>query len=96
MSPLKKKLETITKDIYTNIQENYKEAAAQESAYKGEGTAEYYKSQHVLVPPPQIIQQTKGGPVKLVPRLRQGPDGPVVSGICLTNRILLHKGTRPG
>jgi len=55
LSPLKKKIDTITKNIYSNLQDSYKEAAAQEAKYKGEGTAEYYKSQHIMVPPPQIM-----------------------------------------
>ena len=54
LSPVKKKIDTVTKNIYSNLQGSYKEAAAQEAKYKGEGTADYYKSQHIMVPPPQI------------------------------------------
>ena len=49
---MKKKIDTTTKNIYSNLQGSYKEAAAQEAKYKGEGTADYYKSQHIMVPPP--------------------------------------------
>jgi hypothetical protein len=69
LSPLKKKIDTITKNIYSNLQDSYKEAAALEAKYKGEGTAEYYKSQHIMVPPPQILQGPKKGGSRLVPRI---------------------------
>jgi hypothetical protein len=75
LSPLKKKIDTITKNIYSNLQDSYKEAAALEAKYKGEGTAEYYKSQHIMVPPPQILQGPKKG-TRLVPRIMQGANGP--------------------
>jgi hypothetical protein len=75
---LKKKIDSITKNIYSNLQESYKEAAAQEAKYKGEGTAEYYKSQHIMVPPPQILQGPKKGATRLVPKLGHGNEGPVV------------------
>jgi hypothetical protein len=48
---VKNKIVGITKKIYSNLQDSYKEAAAIEAKYKGEGTAEYYKNQHVSVPP---------------------------------------------
>jgi hypothetical protein len=41
----------VTHDIYSKLQDSYKEAARIEAQYKGEGTAEYYKNQHVNVPP---------------------------------------------
>lgn len=69
LSPLKKKIDSITKNIYSNLQESYKEAAAQEAKYKGEGTAEYYKSQHIMVPPPQILKGPKKGGMKLRPTI---------------------------
>ena len=96
MSPLKKRLETITKDIYSNLQDSYKELAAQEQMYKGEGGAAYYRSQHVIIPPPPLPQRTKAGPIKLVPRLGQGADGPIITGLSTTNRLLLNKGPKPG
>lgn len=96
MSPLKKKLETITKDIYSNLQDSYKELANKQSLYKGEGGADYYRSQHVIIPPPAIISGKRGGPIKLIPRLGQGIDGPYIGGLSSTNRILLNKGPKPG
>lgn len=38
-SRLKKRLDSVTKSIYSNLQDSYKDAAAQEAKYKGEGTA---------------------------------------------------------
>ena len=98
MSPLKKKIDGITKNIYSNLQESYKEAAAQESKYKGEGTAEYYKSQHIMVPPPQILGpplKSKGGKT-LVPKFQNTNQGPQLEGMSSTNRILLNKGVKHG
>jgi len=97
LSPLKKKIDGITKNIYSNLQDSYKEAAAQESKYKGKGTAEYYKSQHIMVPPPQILgPPRKGGPPAMVPRLTPTQGGPALEGLSSTNKILLNKGVKPG
>lgn len=94
---MKKKIDTITKNIYSNLQDSYKEAAAVEAKYKGEGTAEYYKSQHIMVPPPQVLQGPKKG-TRLVPRIMQNQDGATkIDGLSSTNRILLNKGPgKPG
>ena len=54
-SPLKKKIEEWNTNILSNLNESYIEAANRDAKYKGEGTAEYYKSQHIMVPPPQIM-----------------------------------------
>jgi len=92
-SPLKKKIDSITKNIYSHIQENYKEAAAQEAKYKGEGTADYYKSQHVMVPPAQVFQDPKKGKSRLVPTIKKSTEGgSTLAGLSSTNRILLNKG----
>jgi len=40
----KKSIEKWNKNIVSTIKENYEEAAVDEARYKGEGTAEYYKS----------------------------------------------------
>jgi hypothetical protein len=99
LSPLKKKIDGITKNIYSNLQESYKEAAAQESKYKGEGTAEYYKSQHIMVPPPQILGpplKSKRGGGQLVPKFMNSNQGPQLEGMSSTNRILLNKGQKHG
>ncbi len=54
-SILKKRIEKLNKNIINNLKENYEEAAIEEAKYQGEGTAEYYKTQHIMVPPPQIM-----------------------------------------
>jgi hypothetical protein len=59
-SEKKKDIEKFNKNIINNLKHSYELAALQEAKYKGEGTAEYYKSQHIMVPPPQIM----GGPKK--------------------------------
>ena len=94
---MKKNIDSITKNIYSNLQESYKEAAAQEAKYKGEGTAEYYKSQHIMVPPPQIMKGPKKGGMQLRPKIiaDQGK-GSAIEGLSSTNRILLNKGPKPG
>jgi hypothetical protein len=40
----KKSIEKWNKNIVSSIKGNYEEAAVDEARYKGEGTAEYYKS----------------------------------------------------
>jgi hypothetical protein len=95
-SPLKKDIEKLNKNIINNLKMSYEEAAIQESKYKGEGTAEYYKSQHIMVPPPQLIAGMKRGSKKLVPKLGESTVGaPAVTGLSSTNRILLNKGSKP-
>jgi hypothetical protein len=66
-------------------------AAVQEAKYKGEGTAEYYKSQHIMVPPPLVGKAGK----KLQPQMDVGDMGPQITGMSSTNRILLNKGPKP-
>jgi hypothetical protein len=86
----------LNKNIINNLKMSYEEAAIQESKYKGEGTAEYYKSQHIMVPPPQLIAGMKRGSKKLVPKLGESTVGaPAVTGLSSTNRILLNKGSKP-
>jgi len=66
-SDLKKGIEKLNKNIINNLKQSYEEAAVLEAKYKGEGTAEYYKSQHIMVPPPQVMGQTSK---KLVPKIQ--------------------------
>ena len=99
MSPVKSKIDKVTKNIYSNLQESYKEAAAKEAKYKGEGTADFYKSQHIMVPPPQIMSDAKHNRKRstLVPKLNTDKnDGNFVEGLSSSNRILLNKGLKPG
>jgi hypothetical protein len=50
MSPKKKEIENLNKNIIKNLKTSYEEAAEIEARYKGEGTADYYRSQHVITP----------------------------------------------
>ena len=36
--------------IIQNLNENYREAAIEEAKYKGDGTADFYASQHIIIP----------------------------------------------
>lgn len=91
LTPLKKKIDGITKNIYSNLQESYKDAAALEAKYKGEGTAEYYKSQHIMVPPPKILQKKKSTS-SLRPRIMSAKSGrPIVRGMSAANSVLNNK-----
>ena len=92
---MKNKIDGITKNIYSNLQDSYKEAAALEAKYKGEGTAEYYKSQHITVPPPQVLKPLSRGGNNLVPRMNVSQEGPLIEGMASTNRILLNKCAKP-
>ena len=67
---MKKGIEKLNKNIINNLKQSYEEAAIQEAKYKGEGTAEYYKSQHIMVPAPQIMQGAmRKGSKKLIPKV---------------------------
>ena len=83
----------MNKNIINNLKQSYEEAAVIEAKYKGEGTAEYYKSQHIMVPPPQIMG--KAGTKKLVPKIQNTDQGANITGMSSTNRILLNKGPKP-
>jgi len=63
----------LNKSIINNLKTSYEEAAVQEAKYKGEGTAEYYKSQHIMVPPPQVFNAVKPKG-RLVPKLISGSE----------------------
>ena len=78
------------------MQDSYKDAAAVEAKYKGEGTAEYYRNQVVTVPPAQLFQgtmrasQSKGRirvkTAGLRPRIMVNNEGaPSIGGIAHTN-----------
>jgi hypothetical protein len=45
-------MQDLNTNIISNLNESYKEAAIQEAKYKGEGTAEYYRSQNIVIPQP--------------------------------------------
>jgi hypothetical protein len=50
LSPLKKKIQDLNTNLIKNMNESYQEAAIIEAKYQGEGTADYYRSQHVVIP----------------------------------------------
>jgi|LauGreDrversion4_2_1035121.scaffolds.fasta_scaffold98461_1 dynein heavy chain len=61
LSPLKKKIQELNTNIISNLNESYKEAAIQEAKYQGEGTADYYRSQQIVVPTPAYVQPSQAG-----------------------------------
>jgi hypothetical protein len=61
LSPLKKKIQELNTNIISNLNESYKEAAIQEAKYQGEGTADYYRSQQIVVPQPTYVQPSHAG-----------------------------------
>ena len=61
LSPLKKKIQELNTNIISNLNESYKEAAIQEAKYQGEGTADYYRSQQIVVPQPTYVQPSQAG-----------------------------------
>ena len=61
VSNLKKKIQNLNTNIILNLNESYKEAAVQEAKYKGEGTADYYKQQQIVIPAPQYINTSTAG-----------------------------------
>ena len=86
----------MNKNIISNLKTSYEYAAEVESKYKGEGTADYYRSQHVIIPPPKILQP-KRPKSRLVPRLASAKSGrQFVSGLSSTNKILLNKAPSRG
>ena len=90
---MKKDIEKLNKNIINNLKQSYEIAALQESKYKGAGPAEYYKSQHIMVPPAQIgPKKSKGQPE--ITQMDNGAMG--IVGLSSTNRILLNKGPKPG
>lgn len=61
LSPLKKRIQELNTNIISNLNESYKEAAIQEAKYQGEGTADYYRSQQIVVPTPTHVQPSHAG-----------------------------------
>ena len=61
MSPMKKKMQDLNTNIIGNLNESYKVAAVEEAKYKGEGTQEYYRSQHIIVPQSTRVRPSTAG-----------------------------------
>jgi hypothetical protein len=58
---LKKDIQQLNTNIIAHLNESYKQAAVQEAKYKGEGTADYYRSQQVIIPVPADITMSNAG-----------------------------------
>ena len=47
--------------IISNLNESYREAAIEEAKYKGDGTADFYASQHIIIPQPSYVKPSNAG-----------------------------------
>ena len=47
--------------IISNLNESYREAAIKEAEYLGDGTADYYRSQHIIIPQPTYLRPSNMG-----------------------------------
>jgi len=47
--------------IISNLNESYREAAMKEAEYLGDGTADYYRSQHIIIPQPTYLRESNVG-----------------------------------
>ena len=47
--------------IISNLNESYREAAIKEAEYLGDGTADYYRSQHIIIPQPTFLRPSNMG-----------------------------------
>lgn len=56
LSPLKKKIQELNTNIIENLNSTYEEAKIQAAKYQGEGTEDYYRSQQVVVPTPNYME----------------------------------------
>ena len=61
LSPLKKRIQELNTNIIKELNESYKEAGIQEAKYKGEGTADFYRSQQIVVNAPQSVEMSMAG-----------------------------------
>ena len=61
LSPLKKKIQDLNTQIISNLNESYREAAIKEAEYLGDGTADYYRSQHIIIPQPTYLRDSNVG-----------------------------------
>ena len=61
LSPLKKKIQDLNTQIISNLNESYREAAIKEAEYLGDGTADYYRSQHIIIPQPTYLRDSGVG-----------------------------------
>jgi len=58
---LKKKIQDLNTQIISNLNESYREAAIKEAEYLGDGTADYYRSQHIIIPQPTYLRDSNVG-----------------------------------
>jgi len=61
LSPLKKEIQQLNTRIISNLNESYREAAIKEAEYLGDGTADYYRSQHIIIPQPTYLRESGVG-----------------------------------
>jgi len=61
LSPLKKKIQDLNTKIISNLNESYRDAAIREAEYLGDGTADYYRSQHIIIPQPTYLRESGVG-----------------------------------
>ena len=90
MSPMKKKVQDLNTNIISNLNESYKMAAAEEAKYKGEGTQEYYRSQHIVVPMSNKVRPNTAG------RKLQGRMGVSVGQPRMTGQLARPHSSKPG
>lgn len=48
-------------NIISNLNESYKQAAIEEAKYRGDGTADFYASQHIIIPQPNYVKPSNAG-----------------------------------
>ena len=58
---MKKKIQDLNTQIISNLNESYREAAIKEAEYLGDGTADYYRSQHIIIPQPTYLRDSNVG-----------------------------------
>lgn len=61
MTDQKRKIQDLNTKIIQNLNESYREAAIKEAEYLGDGTADYYRSQHIIIPQPTYLRDSNVG-----------------------------------
>ena len=71
--------------IISNLNESYREAAIEEAKYKGDGTHEFYASQHIIIPQPNYVKPSNAG------RKLQGRMGVSIGQPRMTGQLMSHR-----
>lgn len=58
---MKKEIQQLNTQIISNLNESYRDAAIKEAEYLGDGTADYYRSQHIIIPQPTYLRDSTVG-----------------------------------